>query len=277
MARTPISLNHDTPKLSEIDNNHSMDREHYEQRLEELSVQLVHLQQAYKLHGKRAIIVFEGIDAAGKGGIIWRLTRTLDPRGYKVWPIGPPEHEDRVHHYLYRFWKRLPEPGSWAIFDRSWYGRVLVERVNNLAAIEEWQRAYAEINEFERMLFDDGIPILKFFLVIDQEEQYKRFLSRLKNPNKRWKLTVEDIETRKKWDQYQVAYQDMLDKTSTEYAPWQVIPANNKKWARIEVLQSIYDSLSQEIDISRVSILDPEVKAAAIKAWGKAAQAALEE
>jgi polyphosphate kinase 2 (PPK2 family) len=220
----------------------------YERRADPLQNKL-HL-LAYKVYTQKrpVVIVFEGWDAAGKGGAIKRLTARMDPRGYVVWPISAPQGDDKDRHYLYRFWRRLPEAGQIAIFDRSWYGRVLVERVEGFAPLETWKRAYSEINQFERQLLDYGMIILKFWLQISQAEQLRRFKEREHTDYKSWKLTDEDWRNRGKWEDYEAAVEDMLLKTSTFGAPWTIVEANDKRYARIKVLQTVTDTLKQELD-----------------------------
>jgi len=209
----------------------------------ELQERLFELQVRYWLEKRRAIFVFEGWDAAGKGGAIKRMTALMDPRGYKVWPIAAPGEEERAHHYLWRFATRMPPKGTLAIFDRSWYGRVLVERVEGFATAPEWQRAYDEINAFERMHTEDGCVLLKFFLHIDQGEQLDRFKAREKDPIKNFKIGDDDWRNRKRWKDYQLAYQDMFDRTHRHDAPWIVVPANDKRHARLAVLRAAIEAL----------------------------------
>ena len=187
------------------------------------------------------VIVFEGWDAAGKGGAIRRLTEKLDPRGYEVLPIAAPTGEDKTHHYLWRFWRRLEPPvdKQVLIFDRSWYGRVMVERVEGFCTAAEWRRAYREINEFERQLIDGGALVAKFWMHITAEEQLRRFNERQNDPYKAWKLTEEDWRNRQKWDQYMLAVRDMLLKTSTLKAPWTVVEDNDKFYGRVKTLQTL--------------------------------------
>jgi len=189
------------------------------------------------------VIVYEGWDAAGKGGTIKRLTRALDPRGYEVVPVGPPTTEEKAHHYLWRFWRRIPKTGHITIFDRSWYGRVLVERVEGYCSQEEWERAYREINEFERQLADFGTVIIKFWLHIDSDEQLRRFERRQSDPQKQWKITEEDWRNRAKRKHYELAVIDMLQRTSTLYAPWTILEANCKLFARIKSLRVVVERL----------------------------------
>lgn len=252
------------PRLSELDMkaHRFADKQAYQAELADLQDQILHVQQAY-WHGKRrAVIVFEGWDAAGKGGAIRRLTEHLDPRGAHVWPIAAPTAVEQGRHYLWRFWQRLPEPGTFAIFDRSWYGRVLVERVEGFAKPAEWQRAYEEINEFERLLTDDGVRIIKLFMHISDEEQVARFRERLDNPYKRWKLTTEDLRNRARRPDYEGAIDEMFAHTTKANAPWAAIPADAKWFARVEVLRQVVAHLGRDVDISPPPI-DPEVKAMA--------------
>lgn len=223
-------------------------RAEYEEAKETLQNQL-HL-LAYQVYEQRrpVVMVFEGWDAAGKGGAIKRLTEKMDPRGYVVHPIAAPQGEDKTHHYLYRFWRRLPEAGQIAIFDRSWYGRVLVERVEGFCPPEAWQRAYSEINQFERQLTDYGAIVLKFWMHISQAEQLKRFKEREQTNYKSWKLTDEDWRNRGKWADYEAATEDMLLKTSTHPAPWTIVEANDKLHARIKVLKTVAEKLKRELD-----------------------------
>ena len=216
----------------------------YKEDLEALQDRLAHLLVSLHLHGKTAIVLCEGWDAAGKGGAIQRLTAKCDPRSYKVWPIAAPGEEERARHYLWRFWRRLPAAGEAAIFDRSWYGRVLVERVEGLASEAEWRRAYDEINELEAQLSYDGAIIVKLFFHITQEEQDKRFEKRLAHPWKRWKVTSEDLRNRARRKGYLAALKDMFDHTDTRWAPWTAIDGNDKKAARIAALTRVADALA---------------------------------
>ncbi len=221
----------------------------YQARLKTLQTRMLAVQQAYFHEKRRALIVFEGTDAAGKGGAIRRVTELLDPRGVRVWPIGPPTPEEQGKHYLYRFWARLPEPGTIAIFDRSWYGRVLVERVEGATKKSDWKRAYDEINAFERMLVDDGARIVKIYLSISREEQIQRFIKRMEEPTKRWKLTEADIASHHCWDEYVGAAHDMFDRTSTKGASWVAIDADKKWVARIQALEAITQALSKGVGL----------------------------
>ncbi len=213
----------------------------FSKELEKLQLTMLRIQQGVWHAKSRVIIVFEGFDAAGKGGAIRKLTKMLDPRGFKVHPIGPPTAEEQGKHWLYRFWTLLPAPGTIAIFDRSWYGRVLVERVDKLTDKTHWNRAYTEINQFEQMLQNDGVEIVKIFLAITKKEQFARFEERLKDPYKQWKLSKEDIRARKKWNQYVLAVDEMFQKT----ARWNLIPADHKLSARMETLKVVTSKLKR--------------------------------
>jgi AMP-polyphosphate phosphotransferase len=224
--------------------------EENEKLLDQHQDMLVRIQQAYLFSGNRAVVVFEGMDAAGKGGTIRRISWKMDPRSLNVWPIAAPNEIERQQHYLQRFWARLPERKQIAVFDRSWYGRVLVERVEEFAKPAEWKRAYGEINAFERQMVDDGIRVVKFFLHVSKDEQLRRLEDRLRNPLKRWKLSYEDFRNRAKWKEYVEASEDMFDRTSTQHAPWHVIPSDDKPAARTEVLGILAKKLSSGLDLS---------------------------
>ncbi|MEC7481623.1 MAG: polyphosphate kinase, partial [Pseudomonadota bacterium] len=211
---------------------------------------LFHVQQSYFHQKKRALIVFEGWDASGKGGAIRRITEKLDPRGVSVFPVAKPAKEEQDKHFLYRFWQHIPSPGTLKIFDRSHYGRVLVERVDKLVDEEVWQRGYEEINAFEKTLSDSGVRIIKLFMHISSSEQRERFEERLHNPFKRWKLTEEDLHNRKMRNAYVEATNDMFKHTHTRYAPWHVINGEFKWQARVNVLDAVIDKLSEGVDIS---------------------------
>ena len=218
-------------------------KEEYEELLEEYQLRLLKLQRKIIEKGIPVCVAYEGEDAAGKGGNIKRLTEALDPRGYEVCPIGPPSEGDKAHHWLRRFWLRLPSRGRIGIFDRTWYGRVLVERVEKFAKKEEWQRAYREINEFERTLVDSGMVLVKFWIHISKREQLDRFKKREKDPWKNYKLSAEDWRNREKWDQYIEALEDMFAKTDTDYAPWTIIEGNWKWWARVKALKTVVNKI----------------------------------
>lgn len=239
-----------------------------EKSITEHQLELERVLMAYLLHGVRGVVALEGWDAAGKGGLIRRMTATTDPRGIKVWPIAAPDEHERKQHYLQRFWSRMPGNGAVAVFDRSWYGRVLVERVEGLTPKERWEQAYDEINAFEKTLTDDGVRLVKIFLHITPDEQLKRFEKRFSDPLKRWKLTYEDFRNRDNWAAYEEAISEMLARTSTAHAPWIVIPANDKDYTRSVGLEAVVDGLSRGVDLS-----DPPVSAkmldAAKRMFGK--------
>lgn len=234
--------------LESLDLTLSLPRQEYMVQLARRQIQLRELGWQVYRQKRPVVIVFEGWDAAGKGGAIRRLTEKLDPRGYAVYPISAPQGEDRTRHYLYRFWRRLPPRGQIAIFDRSWYGRVLVERVEGFCSEEAWRRAYKEINSFERQLKDFGAILAKFWIHISREEQLRRFRERQRTGYKAWKLTDEDWRNRAKWPAYEQAVEDMLLKTSTITAPWHLIEGNDKYYARVKILSTLVELLSAELD-----------------------------
>jgi polyphosphate kinase 2 (PPK2 family) len=233
--------------LSTLNMKRKLDRDDYVKQLTRRQVQLRELGWQVYQQKRPVVIVFEGWDAAGKGGAIKRVTEKLDPRGYVVYPISAPQGEDKTRHYLYRFWRRLPEKGQIAIFDRSWYGRVLVERVEGFCTEEAWKRAYKEINSFERQLRDFGAIVGKFWIHITREEQLKRFEERRKSGYKAWKLTEEDWRNRGKWSAYEEAVNEMLLKTGTRTAPWTLVEGNDKYWARVKILSTLVALLSKEL------------------------------
>ncbi|MBN2306221.1 MAG: hypothetical protein JXQ72_17190 [Anaerolineae bacterium] len=238
------------PMLETIDLTQCLTPADYKTRLTALQVRLSKLGFQVYQQQRPVILAFEGWDAAGKGGAIRRVTERLDPRGYVVHAISAPKGDDAEHHYLWRFWRRLPEAGQIAIFDRTWYGRVLVERIEGFASEDEWWRAYREINQFERKLVDYGTILVKFWLHISQEEQLARFEGRRDTAYKSWKLTDEDWRNREKWGDYVAAVEDMLLKTSTTIAPWTVVPSNDKLFARVYVLQTVVNALERGLDLS---------------------------
>ena len=229
--------------LERLDLSLKLPREEYNKQLKILQSDLHELAFQVYVQKLPVVVVFEGMDASGKGGAIKRLTERIDPRGYVVWPIAAPAGDDREHHYLYRFWRRLPEQGQIAIFDRSWYGRVLVERLEGYCSEADWKRAYSEINHFERELTDFGAVILKFWLHIGKDEQLARFRERARTNYKSWKITDEDWRNRGKWEDYMLATQEMLLKTSTPSAPWTLVEANDKLYSRIKVLRTMAEKL----------------------------------
>lgn len=229
--------------LSSLDLSKRADDKDYKDELEAAMGRLNRAMRRAKKKDHSAIVVYEGVDAAGKGGNIRRVTSALDARMYHIVPIAAPTEHERRYHYLWRFWQKLPAPGEMTIFDRSWYGRVLVERVEGFATTAEWQRAYSEINEFEEQLVRSNIALVKFWLHIDQDEQLKRFEARQQTSFKQYKITDEDWRNRKKWPEYEHAINDMIERTSTEVAPWTLVEANDKKYARLKTLGTLAKAL----------------------------------
>lgn len=236
------------PRLDEVSLDKKIGEDTYKEELKQLQSKLSALH--YRLYRKKipVIIVYEGWDAAGKGGNIKRIAEALDPRGYEVHPIASPEPHEKARHYLWRFWTRLPKTGHIAIFDRSWYGRVMVERLEGFCSTNDWQRAYNEINEFEKELSQWGAVIIKFWVQIDKDTQLERFTDRQNTPEKQWKITEEDWRNREKWDDYEVAVNEMLQKTSTTYAPWHILESVDKRYARIEALKIVIRALEEALD-----------------------------
>ncbi len=233
--------------LSQADLTKTMDAAEYQERLEALQERLALLHSEIYRRKIPVVLAFEGWDAAGKGGAIKRLTSALDPRGYAVYPTSSPNDIEKSHHYLWRFWNNMPKAGHISIFDRTWYGRVMVERVEGFCSEEEWKREYDEMNEMESNLYHAGAVVLKFWLQIDKDEQEKRFNERTNNPAKQWKITDEDWRNRAKWDAYEECVDEMIIKTSTEYAPWVVVEANSKYYARIKVLMSVIEAIEKRL------------------------------
>ena len=232
------------PKLSEISlDDKVLTKEEYDKELDRLQEELSGLHNILYRKKIPVIIAYEGWDAAGKGGNIKRITSALDPRGYEVHPIASPEPHEKARHFLWRFWNRLPKDGHIAIFDRTWYGRVMVERLEGFCSENDWQRAYNEINEFEKELADWGAVVIKFWVQIDNQTQLQRFTDRQNTPEKQWKITDEDWRNREKWDQYEAAIDEMLQKTNTSYAPWYILESDDKKYAHIKALQIVVDSI----------------------------------
>ena len=233
--------------LSKADLSLKYSREEYEEKLDKLQKKIE------KLHGELyrrripVVLGFEGWDAGGKGGAIKRLTAKMDARGYAVNPTASPNDIEKAHHYLWRFWRAMPKAGHVAIFDRTWYGRVMVERIEGFCTKEEWQRAYKEINDMEKDLYDAGAVVIKFWMHIDKDEQERRFKERQENPEKQWKITDEDWRNREKWDQYEDAVNEMLLRTSTDYAPWVVVEGNDKNYARVKVLKTVVDAIEERL------------------------------
>lgn len=229
--------------LDSLDLGQYLDKDAYKEQLAAEQARLAGLIRDKRFRQHSLVAVFEGNDAAGKGGAIRRVTDALDPRQYHIVPIAAPTEEERAQPYLWRFWRHIPARRQFTIFDRSWYGRVLVERIEGFCAPADWLRAYGEINDFEEQLSEYGIIVVKFWLAIDKQTQMERFKEREKTPYKRYKITEEDWRNRDKWDQYVDAVGDMVDRTSTEIAPWTLVEANDKRFARVKVLRTINDAI----------------------------------
>lgn len=236
------------PKLSEIALDPVVEEKEYKEELDKLQSQLKELHN--RLYRKKVpvVILYEGWDAAGKGGNIKRITEALDPRGFEVHPIASPEPYEKARHYLWRFWTKLPKTGHIAIFDRSWYGRVMVERLEGFCSENDWKRAYNEMNEFEKELHDWGAVIIKFWVQIDKDTQLERFTMRQNTPEKQWKITDEDWRNREKWDAYEIAVNEMIQKTSTSYAPWHILESVDKKYARLKALKIVIRELEKALE-----------------------------
>ena len=237
--------------LDKVDLTRSLKRKEYEEQLKAYQVRLRELEYRCFSERRAVMIGYEGWDAAGKGGNIRRVTECLDPRGYSVVPIAAPKGDDATHQYLWRFWRQLPKAGHLAIFDRTWYGRVLVERVERFCSEAEWRRAYQEINEFELSLTNFGTIVVKFWLHISKDEQLRRFKEREKTAYKQYKITEEDWRNRDKWAAYRQAVVDMLQNTSTTYARWTIVEANDKLWARIRTLRRIVEAIEEGLGVGR--------------------------
>ncbi len=233
--------------LAGIDLGKKLTDEEYRKKKKDLQKRLAILHNKMYLKRVPVVLAFEGWDAGGKGGAIKRITQAIDPRGYEVVPTASPNDIEKAHHYLWRFWEKFPKDGHMTIFDRTWYGRVMVERIEGFATEDEWKRAYAEINNMEAQLVKNGTVVLKFWMHIDKDEQAARFQSRQETPEKQWKITDEDWRNREKWDEYEKAVDEMIVKTSTKGAPWHVIEANDKRYARIKVLEIVVDALEKAL------------------------------
>ena len=235
-------------KLRDVDLRASLEKEEYDKRLEAAQSRLFSLHN--KIYTKKIplVIAYEGWDAAGKGGNIKRLTGALDPRGYEVIPIAAPSPQELSYPFLWRFWRTLPKDGHIAVYDRTWYGRVLVERIEGFAREDEWRRAYGEINDFEAELVQWGAVVVKFWLQIDKKEQLRRFKSREQTPEKRWKITEEDWRNREKWDAYEAATDDMLRLTSTAHAPWHIVESQDKRYARVKTIETLIGALEKRLN-----------------------------
>lgn len=232
--------------LDKVDLSPGMSREKYDQQLEKYQSRLFELSLDVHQRNLPVVVVYEGWDAAGKGGSIRRVVQRIDPRIYKVIPIIKPNEVEYQYHYLWRFWKEMPPAGRLTIFDRSWYGRVMVERIEGFCCEEEWRRAYGEINEMEKEWTNFGTLLIKFWMHIDKETQLKRFTARMNNPHKNWKISDEDWKNRAKWDDYYRAVDEMLHRTSTSHAPWTVVESNNKLFARIKTLKTIVNGIENK-------------------------------
>ncbi|MFJ7669322.1 polyphosphate kinase 2 family protein [Lysinibacillus sp. NPDC097195] len=235
-----------TQNLKNLDLSIELDKKLYKKKLKVLQYEMLNAQQFLLNNKIGLILVFEGMDAAGKGGAIKRLIERVDPRGYVVHPISAPQPHELRYNYLQRFWRKLPQHGQIAIFDRSWYGRVLVERIEGFATKEEWSRAYEEINNFEKILTAGDYIIIKFWLHVSEEEQLKRFNERAQDPYKAWKLTDEDWRNREKTPEYIAAANEMFEKTDKKNAPWVLVAGNDKKHARVQVLQETLAHIERE-------------------------------
>ncbi|MCZ6634407.1 MAG: polyphosphate:AMP phosphotransferase, partial [bacterium] len=231
--------------LATSDLSLSLSRKAYDEERKKYQDRIWELEHEIYRRRLSVVIVYEGWDAAGKGGNIKRLVRKMDPRGYEVIPVSAPNDVELAHHYLWRFWMKIPKAGHFAIFDRSWYGRVLVERVEGLATEYEWKRAYKEINEFEEQLANYGTKLFKFWIDIGQDMQLNRFEDRQETPTKQWKIMEEDWRNREKWDVYKEAVDDMLWRTNTPYAPWTIVESNCKLYARIKTLKTVTRELEK--------------------------------
>ncbi|KAA6186330.1 polyphosphate:AMP phosphotransferase [Thiohalocapsa marina] len=249
----PESASAQITLLDQMDLTRSLARDAYKAQLKRLQQEVNELTwEAYKQR-RSTVLVFEGVDAGGKGGAIRRITAAVDARLYRTMSVAAPTDEEKGHHYLWRFWRHVPRAGHMIIYDRSWYGRVLVERIEGFASEAEWRRAYAEINEFEDELVENGAILLKFWLQVSEEEQLRRFKDREDTPYKRYKITDEDWRNREKWPQYKAAVNEMVARTSTEQAPWTLVEGDDKPYARIKVLQTVCDAL-------RKALKDPKYK-----------------
>ena len=240
-----------TTIVSSLDMSQKLNKADYRKQLKQCQARLNKLHRKALKKKISTILLFEGADAAGKGGSIRRITAALDARHYQVIPIAAPTDEERAHHYLWRFWRHLSRAGRINIFDRSWYGRVLVERVEGFASEDEWKRAFSEINEFEEQLTHHGILLLKYWVHISKDEQLERFKAREQIPHKRWKLTEEDWRNREKWDDYNWAVNDIVEHTSTNAAPWVLVEGNDKRFARIKVISTFCDRLEAMLDANK--------------------------
>jgi polyphosphate kinase 2 (PPK2 family) len=250
-------------RLDELDLSLRLSRSEEAKRLAAAQTRLVWLrlslggQVGEQRLGPPLLAVFEGWDASGKGGCIRRLVAPLDPRHVRVASFAAPTYDEKRHHFLWRFWPQLPGWGGMAVFDRSWYGRVLVERVEGFATESQWQRAYPEIREFERTVVDDGTILVKFWLHLSEQEQLRRFERRKRDPLKQWKLTDEDWRNRDKRGAYETAVEEMLERTDTPHAPWSLIEGDNKRWARVKVVETVIGSIEDGLRARGLEVLPP--------------------
>ncbi len=248
MSNLPMPVRDEMSVLGSLELSQALEKKTYNQELEKYQGKLNKLSRAAYARKISSLLVFEGWDAGGKGGAIRRLVHAMDARHYRVIPVAAPTDEENAHHYLWRFWRHIPRGGMVTIYDRSWYGRVLVERIEGFARDDEWMRAYSEINDFEEELTDHGIVLMKYWLHISQEEQLARFKEREKIAYKKYKITEEDYRNRERWDDYETSVNDMVTRTSTEYAPWHLVESNDKRFARVKVLKTYCEALEKRLD-----------------------------
>jgi AMP-polyphosphate phosphotransferase len=241
--------------LDTVDLSSKMEKDVYKPLMADLSDRLYYVQQASWAAGVPVIILFEGWDAAGKGTTIHKLTDPIDPRGYKIYPIRAVRTYEKKHPWLWRFWLKIPARGEWAIFDRSWYGRVLVERMENLVEEKDWKRSYRDIVDFERTLADDGTLILKFFLHISKKEQKKRFKKLTDDPLNAWRVSEEDLRNHKRYKKWLRIYQEMLEQTDTEWGPWTIVEATDRRHTQVKVYETIIHALESRLGISAQPML----------------------
>jgi len=246
--------------LETVDLSLKMSHADSEKALADIQLRMITLQQKIRKHEVSVIIMYEGWDASGKGGSIQRIAGPLDPRGIQVWPIGAPNEVERQYNYLWRFWTRMPANGVIGIFDRSWYGRVLVERVEKFCTSEEWHRAYREIRDFERTIVDNGAVLIKFWLHISKDEQLRRFKEREDDPYKQWKIGPDDWRNRERWDDYLKAAEEMFTETDTPDAPWHLIAAEDKHYTRVETARLVADRIEQAVEAAKKKEKDKEKK-----------------
>ena len=244
--------------LDTVDTEAKLAPDVYKQELEKYQARLDGLAWEARKLNVPCVAVFEGWDAAGKGSAIRRVTQAIDPRLFKLYQFASPTDEEAAHHYLWRFWRQLGRDGKFTLFDRSWYGRVLVERVEGFASNNEWQRAYGEINRFEEQLVGHGTVLLKFWIHISKKEQLERFKLREQTPHKQHKITEEDWRNREKWHDYELAVHDMVTHTSTAASPWTLVAGNDKRYARIEILRTFCEQLEKGLERARASAENPE-------------------